>query len=40
LDTESMPRQETPRLDWALSRMTPTSTSTFVEVSQPTKTRQ
>lgn len=40
LKTEDMPRQETPRLDWALSRMTPASASTFVAASQPTKARQ
>lgn len=40
LNAEDKPRQDTPRLDWALSRLTPASTLTFVAASHPTKTRQ
>jgi len=40
LNAEDMPRPDTPRLDWALSRLTPASTSTFVAASHPTKAHQ
>jgi len=40
LNAEDMPRQDTPRLDWALSRLTPASASTFVTASHPAKARQ
>lgn len=36
---EAMPRQQTPRLDWALHRMTPSSTWSFVESSRPSRAR-
>lgn len=34
-----MARQETPRLDWVLQRLTPSSSSSFVESSQPSRAR-
>jgi len=40
LNTENMREKQTPRLDWALNRLTPDTTSTFVEASHPTKARQ
>lgn len=40
LSTERIPAQETPRLDWVLNRLTPSSTPTFVAASRPTKARQ
>ncbi len=36
---EEMPRQQTPRLDWAIHRLTPGTTSSFVESSQSTRAR-
>ncbi len=36
---EGMPRQHTPRLDWVLHRLTPSSTSSFVESSRPSRAR-
>lgn len=36
---EGTPRQPTPRLDWVLHRLTPSSTSSFVESSWPSRAR-
>jgi len=36
---EEMPRQQTPRLDWVIHRVTPSSTSSFVESNRSSRVR-
>lgn len=40
LDPAAFPEKQTPRLDYALQRLTPGSTATFVEVSKQNRARQ